>query len=134
MQTILILEDEPSIMRLLRHGLKQYSLIEAQSADEALQRFDENRRSIDLLITDLTVPNGSGIQVALLLRSKIRRLPVIITSGSPLGAWRKQDTADLARLGTNSVMIFQKPFRFPDLSVAVQGFIGEPVGPTKSEA
>ena len=83
---VLVLEDEPALMGLLRHTLKRYDLIEATNADEALHLFGERRRNIDLLIADVTLPVGSGLRVAYSLRSEIRNLPIILTSGYPVSS------------------------------------------------
>jgi DNA-binding response OmpR family regulator len=66
--TILVLEDEPSVRKHLRRMLKRYGLIEASGAEQALQLFLEHERKIGFLVADVTLPKSSGIQVALLLR------------------------------------------------------------------
>jgi CheY-like chemotaxis protein len=127
MKTLLILEDEPSVMKLLRRTLKQYRLVEATTAEEALLLFLDHielDRRIDLLLADLTLPTMSGIQVAILLRSKIPDLPVILTSGYPVGGWSGRDSADLERLGADSVAILQKPFQAQALSNTICEFLG----------
>jgi len=126
MRTLLVLEDEPSVLKLLRHMLKQYSLIEATTAEEALLLFIDHDHQVDLLIADLTLPQLSGIQVALLLRSENPDLPVILTSGYPVSAWSDRDCADLGRLGSKSVAILEKPFRYQLVSDAVCELIGAP--------
>ena len=117
---VLVLEDEPALMGLLRHTLRQYEVIEAATADEALYLFGERRRHIDLLIADMTLPVGSGLRVAFFLRSEIRNLPVIVTSGYPVSSWSVRDTVDLQRLGSNSVAFLQKPFLPDSLSHKVR--------------
>jgi CheY-like chemotaxis protein len=109
-KTILVLEDEPSLMNLLRHTLRDYRLIEATTAEEALLLFIDHDYLVDLLVADLTLPTKSGAQVALHLRSKVPDLPVILTSGYPVGNWRERDSADLRRLGDKPVAVLQKPF------------------------
>jgi CheY-like chemotaxis protein len=111
MKTVLVLEDEPSLMMLMRHMLKGYNLLEAASADQALRLFSTHERQIDLLIADVTLPKGSGIQVALLLRVEDPGLPVILTSGYPVSAWSSRASADLERLGSKSVVVLPKPFQ-----------------------
>jgi DNA-binding response OmpR family regulator len=123
-KTLLLLEDEPDLLVLLRHLLKPYSLIEAATAEQALRLFNENGRRIDLLLADVTLPTGSGIQVALLLRSEIPSLPVILTSGYPVSVWDDRDAADLERLGASSVAIIQKPFKGQVLPNTVREMIG----------
>lgn len=124
MKTLLVLEDEPVLMMLLRHLLKPYRLIEAATAEQALRLFNENRRRIDLLLADVSLPASSGIQVALLLRSKIPSLPVILTSGYPVSVWASRDAADLEQLGARSVEIIQKPFKAQVLPNTVHEMIG----------
>ncbi len=68
---LLVLEDNPSVMMLLRFILEQYSLIEASNAEEALRLFTDYGCQVDLLVADLLLPTSSGIQVALHLRSEV---------------------------------------------------------------
>jgi CheY-like chemotaxis protein len=120
MKTILVLEDEPSVMLVLRSMLEQHSLIEASTAEQALRLFTAHGRQVDLLLADVTLPTSSGIQVSLLFRSEAPDLPVILTSGYDLSAWSDRDSADLERLGSRSVAILQKPFQAQDLLDAVR--------------
>jgi CheY-like chemotaxis protein len=119
LRTILVLEDEPSVMKFMRLMLEPYSLIEASNAEQALRLFTDVGRNVDLLVADVTLPTSSGIQVALLLRLEIPDLPVILTSGYPVNDWSDCDLADLGRLGANSVAILPKPFQGKALSDAV---------------
>jgi len=118
-KTILVLEDHASVMMVLRLMLESYNIIEASEAQQALVLFTDHGRKIDLLVADVTLPRSSGIQVALLLRTEIPTLPVILTSGYPLSAWSDRDSADLKRLGSTSLAILQKPFQSQGLLKAV---------------
>ena len=110
-------------MTLLRNILRQYSLIEATTAEEALRLFAKHGRQIDLLVAAVNLPTSSGIQVALLLRSEMADLPVLLTSGYP---WSDRDSADLRRLGTKSVAVLEKPYRSQVLRDAVGELLGAP--------
>jgi len=110
MKTLLVLEDDRSIMKLLRHTLRDYRLIEATTAEEALLLFIDHDYLVDLLIADMTSATKSGAQVAIYLRSRIPDLPVILTSRYPPSDWSRRDSADLRRLGEISVTVLQKPF------------------------
>jgi CheY-like chemotaxis protein len=123
LKTLLVLEDNPSVMVVLRLMLEQYSLIEASTAEQALRLFTDVGRRIDLLVADVTLPTSSGIEVALLLRSEAPDLPVILTSGYPVSAWSDRDSADLERLGSRSVAILPKPCQGKTLSDAVREMI-----------
>jgi len=125
MKTVLVLEDEPSLLKLLHHMLKEFRVIEASGAEQALQLFVDGNRKIDLLVADLTLPTSSGIQVALLLRSEISKLPVILTSGYPVSEWTGRDRTDLQRLGSNSMAVLQKPFLAQELLSIVSRLTGE---------
>jgi CheY-like chemotaxis protein len=124
MKTILVVEDEPSVRTLLRRKLKDYTLLEANTAEQALQLFKDNARQIDVLVADVTLKTSSGIQVALTLRSEIPDLPVILTSAFPVGRWNDRDSADLQRLGWRSLTILQKPFQAKLRSTAIIELIG----------
>jgi two-component system, cell cycle response regulator CpdR len=110
MKTILILEDDPGLMMLFRQVLKHHDLLEATTAGRAIQLFRDNQSRIGVLIADVRLPAGSGIQVALHFRALTADLPVILTSGYPVANWSRGDTADLIQLGPDSVTILEKPF------------------------
>jgi CheY-like chemotaxis protein len=123
-KTILVVEDEPVVMNVLRRILKQYRLIEAITGEAAILCPVDPDQRIDLLISDLTLPRLSGIQVALSLRVKLPDLPVILTSGYPVVGWCARDSSDLERLGSHLVTILQKPFSAQVLSNGVCELIG----------
>jgi DNA-binding response OmpR family regulator len=124
-KTILVLEDEWPVLKLLRHRLRQCNVVEATSADEALLLSIDLNYRIDLLVADLTLPKRSGIQVALRLRTKIPDLSVIVTSRYPVSDWSGRDSADLQRLGSHSLAILQKPFETTVLLSVVCDLLGE---------
>ena len=129
MKTILLLEDEPSLLNLLHRVLvrRGYSVLQAATPRDAIRLFDDNGRHVDLIIADVTLPVVSGVQVALLLRADEPDLPVILTSGYPSNAWTDQDCGYLRRLGPDSVSILLKPFATRTLMDAVGGLIGVPL-------
>jgi CheY-like chemotaxis protein len=111
-KTILVLEDEPLLMKLMRNLLDRhgYTVLEAAGAEQALQHLHTSGCRIDLLIADVILPGLSGIQVALQLRSELPDLPVILTSGYPPNDWSVRDARHLMQLGVDSVSILLKPF------------------------
>lgn len=127
MKSILLLEDESSLMALMRLMLKAYAVVQAGTAEEAIRLFTEQKHQVDLLIADVTLPKSSGIQVALLLRAETPQLPVILTSGYPVSDWTGRDYSDLQRLGSSSVAVLSKPFQAEGLLKAVRQLVeGEP--------
>jgi CheY-like chemotaxis protein len=126
--TILILEDEPSSMDLIRTVLAPlgHTILEATTAEEAFVRFEESDGEIDLLVADVTLPVSSGIRVALELRSLLPYLRIILTSGYPPQMWDEQDVAELSELPSDSLATLQKPWLPALLRQTVTRFIGMP--------
>ena len=83
-ETILLVEDDPSVRRLtrallVRHG---YQVLEARSGVEALEIWEAATQRIDLVLTDLVMPDGvSGRDLANRLQARSPTLKVILTSG-----------------------------------------------------
>ena len=128
LKALLLSDGRPSVTKSMRRVLKPYTLLEAKSAEEALQLFKDNAREIDLLLANVTLETSSGIQVALILRSEIPNLPVILTSAFPVGRWNDRDSTDLHRLGWRSLAILQEPVPYNLLSITVLELIGSGLG------
>ncbi len=112
MKTILLLDDEVCLMKLMSQLLARcgYVVWESSSAEEAITRFQDVKGQLDLFVADVNLPESSGIQVALLLRGERPDLRVILMSGYPRSCWQGRDTTDLGRLGSDSLLILEKPF------------------------
>jgi signal transduction histidine kinase/ActR/RegA family two-component response regulator len=83
-ETILVVEDEPIIRMLIRAILERagYRVLEAASGVEALRVWERNRDAIQLLFTDIVMPEGiNGRALSARIRAERPRLPVIFTSG-----------------------------------------------------
>ncbi len=83
-ERIMVVEDEPSLRGLARTILqrKGYTVIEASSGLEALAVWKEHDGEVDLLLTDMVMPDGlTGRELAEELRRHRPNLPVIFTSG-----------------------------------------------------
>jgi CheY-like chemotaxis protein len=122
-KTILLVEDELDVMKILRlvlqgHG---YFLIEAPNAETALNF--RCAKSIDLLIADVTPP-CSGINIACQLKASQPDLQIILTSGYPPDMWDEQQRAELSELPSDSVRVLRKPFYPADLIKIVAERIG----------
>jgi PAS domain S-box-containing protein len=82
-QHVLLLDDEPTLTTALERLLIRlnYQVSISNSAREAIHRFAEAPVRYDLVITDLTMPEMSGLEVSRQLRQLRPDLPVILTSG-----------------------------------------------------
>jgi DNA-binding response OmpR family regulator len=68
--TILLVDDEESIQKLLTYPLERdgFRVVQARDGEEALDRFQDER--IDLVLLDLALPKLDGIEVCRRLRAK----------------------------------------------------------------
>lgn len=83
-KSILVVDDEPELLDLLREILEMngHTVLVASSGHEALDVWEINAEQIDLLITDLTLPQGmSGVVLAEKLLAQKPGLKVIYNSG-----------------------------------------------------
>ncbi len=83
-ETVLLVEDEPVLRRVTRTLLEKagYKVCEAADGAEALRKWDEHGQKIQILLTDIVMPEGiSGRDLAARLREKNPKLPVVFTSG-----------------------------------------------------
>ena len=98
MKTILVLEDEPPLLKLLRHMLKQYKVLKQPLERRALQRPSSSDQPSG---RRRDAANESGIVVALLLRFEVPDMPVILTSGYPEANWSPREQKGQDKQGHN---------------------------------
>jgi len=82
-QNILLLDDEPALTGALQRLLVRlnYRVSTSNNPRETLQIYRNNPAQFDLVITDLTMPEMNGLEVARQLRSLRPDLPIILASG-----------------------------------------------------
>jgi DNA-binding NtrC family response regulator len=82
-KTILLIEDENLVRATLQIILTRagYNILAAQTAAEALDLWRSYLNGIDLVISDNSLPDGSGIALAMQFENEKPGLPVIIASG-----------------------------------------------------
>ena len=106
-ETVLIAEDEPALRRLAARILDNlgYEVLEAATGVEAIHVWEQNKRKLDLLLTDLVMPDGlTGRELAKKMQAHDAGLKVIYTSGySP----ETRETTFVFREGAN---FLQKPY------------------------
>ncbi len=80
---VLVVEDEPAVRSLIGRVLSKrgYVVIEAANGREALERAGESLRPVDLLISDIVMPEMDGPELARRLGETRPGLPVLLISG-----------------------------------------------------
>jgi PAS domain S-box-containing protein len=121
-ETILLVEDEDVVRGLARKILEQagYHVLEANRGEEALRLFLEQAEPIDLLLTDVVMPETSGKEVADRLSHKQPGLRVLFMSGYTDEAIVHHGVLDA------NIEFIQKPFTPAALAQKVRQMLDVP--------
>jgi two-component system cell cycle sensor histidine kinase/response regulator CckA len=88
--TILIVDDELPIRSALAKYLSRlgYRVIEAADVTQAMSQMEQHEWRVHLVLTDVRMPDSSGVALAARLREKRPNLPVIFMTGQPQAPMR----------------------------------------------
>jgi CheY-like chemotaxis protein len=105
-ETILLVEDESAVRDLTRRCLEAsgYRVLQAGSAEEALDAVSRHAGSLDLLLTDVIMPGASGPELSRRLLSDRPELRILYVSGYT------DETIASQRLLADGASFLQKPF------------------------
>ena len=122
-ETVLIVEDMAEVRRYAGVALKAYGyrVMQAESAGEALTICDREEGRIDLLLTDVVMPNLSGRELANRLEERWPDIKVLFISG-----YTDKSIALNGRLDER-VHFIEKPFGPEKLAEKVRAVLGAPV-------
>jgi two-component system, cell cycle sensor histidine kinase and response regulator CckA len=115
-ETILLVEDEKSILEVARIMLEKlgYTMLIAGTPDAAIRLAGEHAGKIDLLITDVVMPEMNGRDLARHLRSLYPNLKQIFMSGYTANVIAHHGVLE------DGVYFIQKPFSIKDLAAKVR--------------
>lgn len=107
MKTILVVDDSPTMRRMIMASLRPLpaaSFVEAGSGLETIERLA--LKPVDLIVLDLNMPDMHGIEVIEFLRAhqSYRSIPVIVLTT------RGDDTSRAAALAAGATIYLTKPF------------------------
>jgi two-component system cell cycle sensor histidine kinase/response regulator CckA len=114
--TILLVEDEEGLRSLNARGLRSrgYSVIEASNGIEALEALEEKNGAVDLVVSDVVMPEMDGPTLLKTMRERNPDLKIIFVSGYAEDAFEKS-------LPENQQFAFlPKPFTLAQLVAAVK--------------
>ncbi len=114
--TILLVEDEEGLRSLNARGLRSrgYSVIEASNGIEALEALEEKNGAVDLVVSDVVMPEMDGPTLLKTMRTRNPGLKIIFVSGYAEDAFEKS-------LPENQQFAFlPKPFTLSQLVAAVK--------------
>ena len=115
-ERILVVEDEDVVRRLVvnvlrRHG---YEVLDAAGPGAALELVADPETSLDLLVTDVVMPEMDGVEMYRRMSATRPDLPVLYLSGYAHDV--------IAEKGVTTMNLLAKPFSLRDLTDRVQRF------------
>jgi PAS domain S-box-containing protein len=101
-QRVLIVEDEATLREALLEVIQEwgYEVLQAGDGEQAMALLTENKADVDLIISDLVMPEMGGVAFIRALRQRNWQVPVLIMSGHPL----EQDMDLLKSAGVSHVL------------------------------
>ena len=113
MSRILIVDDEPQILRMLRASLQGsgYEVVQASNGLEAFEVFEKSRP--DLIVTDMSMPVMDGFGLTQEIR-RVSKVPIVILSV------RDGEPQKVAALDAGADDYVTKPFNMPELLARIR--------------
>jgi two-component system cell cycle sensor histidine kinase/response regulator CckA len=127
-QRLLLIDDNREIVKSLKTILEQkYDVLTAYDGFDGLKAFEEYEDTIDLVISDLVMPELSGTGVISFIKMKYPGVPVIAITG-----W--VDDIELTGSKVKPDHFLKKPFDISDLEKCITKLLAEkvrqPITPT----
>ncbi|MEQ1652102.1 MAG: response regulator [Hyphomicrobium sp.] len=112
---VLLVEDEVEVRQFAVRALKRqgYQVLEAADGVEALAVMEANQGTVDIVVSDVVMPEMDGPTLFKELRSRNPSIKVIFVSGYPNEAFRES-------LGSDDFAFLPKPFSLPQLAQKVK--------------
>ena len=120
-QTILVVDDSPTVVKFVSFSLKNggFDVVTASDGMDAIEKMSHLPKDVDLVITDLNMPNldGYGLIGTLRQNEKYRATPIIILSSEEGDDDRQRGLA----VGASSYLV--KPFKSSLLLTEVSKYL-----------
>ncbi|MGA2403844.1 MAG: PAS domain S-box protein [Syntrophobacteraceae bacterium] len=120
-ETVLLVEDDPALLTMAKMMLEElgYQVLAAGAPGEAISLAEEHASEIQLLITDVVMPEMNGRDLAERLQSFCPSIKVLFMSGYTANAITHRGVLD------EGVNIIQKPLSMKVLAVKVRDAVRE---------
>jgi len=114
--TVLLVEDEDAVRSFAARalGTRGYQVLEASTGAEALEVFEAHHGDVDLVVSDVVMPEMDGPTLLKQLRQDNPDIKIIFISGYAEDAFRRNLAED------ENFMFLQKPFDLKELAAAVK--------------
>ncbi|VAW54349.1 hypothetical protein MNBD_GAMMA07-356 [hydrothermal vent metagenome] len=120
MNNILVVDDEPSILELIKEALNdEYNVLTAESASDAFKIATDN--TIDLIVSDLVMPDKNGIDMIMEFKKNEPDIKILAISGGG-GITGRFDYLPIAKLiGAENTL--KKPFTMSELKTSISDLL-----------
>jgi len=117
MPSILVVDDHPNLLRMLRRGLTLagYAVRAAEDGETAMRMLVEE--DPDLLVLDVMLPDGSGLDICRGLRDRKPHIPIILLTAL------KEDVDRIIGLELGADDYIGKPFNPRELSARIRAVL-----------
>lgn len=119
-ERILLVDDEKPIIDMERRMFERlgYKVTTFTSSEEALRRFEENPNDFDVVLTDMSMPKPTGIQMAQRMLALRPDIPIILCTGY-------SDMIDIDEIKAFGIReVAPKPLDVEKLAVMIRNFFG----------
>ncbi len=106
MKTVLIVDDEADLRDSLQYilNLNSFNVLVAESGNQAIKLLSSGAHKIDLILSDINMPDGDGFELLAKVNELPQKIPMILMTG------RTQIQAPKEAFG-----LLLKPFSFDNL-------------------
>lgn len=128
MPSILLIDDDPEMRSMIRRTLERsdYRVLEAEDGRAGLDLLAAN--AVDLVITDIIMPEMEGIELILRLRRDYPQLRIVAMSGG--GRFAPEDYLQVAKV-SGAARILAKPFTIDQLLTTLRELLAAPPPPAR---
>ncbi len=118
---VLLIEDEPKMLRSLRKGLEEHSIEVDEAADGPTGQYLAERNEYAVIVSDVIMPGMTGIELLKYLRTTGNQTPVILLTA--LG----QTDDKVAGFEAGADDYLTKPFEFRELLMRIRALARRPI-------
>ena len=116
---ILVIDDsKETVAGLQSFFTNKYQVLTAENGLDGLKHFEEDDNGIDLVITDLVMPDISGVGVISIVKKKYPGIPVIAITG-----WGEHPEALATEADAD--LVLEKPFELAELDKHVSDMLAK---------